>query len=142
VIADHMQERGWHLDRQQNPATLHLTVNPAHVPVADRFVDDLRESVQLSAREPAERWKERAKYAALNATLRLLPSALVSKLTDVASKQMGLGGSDLPTRSAPMYGMMAALPNRGDLRRLVIDALDGMTTYEPEGRIPVEGEPD
>jgi len=110
--------------------------------VADRFVDDLRESVQLSAREPAERWKERAKYAALNATLRLLPSALVSKLTDVASKQMGLGGSDLPTRSAPMYGMMAALPNRGDLRRLVIDALDGMTTYEPEGRIPVEGEPD
>ena len=142
VIADHMQERGWHLDRQQTPATLHLTVNPAHVPVADRFVDDLRESVQLSAREPAERWKERAKYAALNATLRLLPSALVSKLTDVASKQMGLGGSDLPTRSAPMYGMMAALPNRGDLRRLVIDALDGMTTYEPEGRIPVEGEPD
>lgn len=141
VVADHMQARGWHLDRQQFPATLHLTVNPAHVPVAGQFVDDLRESVRLSAREPADRWKERAKYAALNATLRVLPSRLVSKLTDVASRRMGLGGSDLPQQSAPMYGMMAALPNRGDLRKLVIDALDGMTTYEPGAKIPIDEEP-
>ncbi len=138
VVADHMQERGWHLDRQQFPATLHLTVNPAHVPVAGQFVDDLREAAGLSTREPADRWKERAKYAALNAGLRILPSRLVTKLTDVASQRMGLGGSDLPERSAPMYGMMAALPNRGDLRKLVVDALDGMTTYDPEARIPID----
>ncbi len=138
VVADHMQARGWHLDRQQFPATLHLTVNPAHVPVVDRFLDDLRESVRLSAREPSDRWKERVKYAALNATLRVLPARLVSKLTDVASQRMGLGGNDLPQQSAPMYGMMAALPNRGDLNKLVVDALDGMTTYDPDARIPID----
>jgi hypothetical protein len=39
----------------------------------------------------------------------------------------GLKGADVPQRSAAMYGMMASLPNRGDLKTLVIDALDRMT---------------
>ncbi len=30
-IGDQMTARGWHLDRQQNPASLHLTINHAHV---------------------------------------------------------------------------------------------------------------
>ena len=51
----------------------------------------------------------------------------MSRLT----KQAGAGaGSSLSGRSAPMYGMMAALPNRGDVDQIVLDALDGLTRPE------------
>src|SRR4029079_258742 len=42
VLVDRMQARGWRMDRQQNPPSLHLTVSPAHDTIADTFVDDLR----------------------------------------------------------------------------------------------------
>ena len=43
AVADGMDDRGWHLDRQKGPDALHLMVSPAHSEVADRFLDDLRE---------------------------------------------------------------------------------------------------
>lgn len=43
AIGDAMSERGWKLDAQQLPPALHLMVTPAHRPVVDRFVSDLRE---------------------------------------------------------------------------------------------------
>lgn len=57
---------------------------------------------------------------------------MTRKLTDVVSQRMGLGaGAGLSQRSAAMYGMMASLPNRGDIRKLAIDALDRMTHLDP-----------
>ncbi|MEO6953371.1 MAG: aspartate aminotransferase family protein [Polyangia bacterium] len=44
ALADRMQERGWMLDRQHKPATLHLTVTPAHAAHVDAIVAALRES--------------------------------------------------------------------------------------------------
>ncbi len=127
-VGDHMTERGWHLDRQQNPNCLHLTINAAHRHSADQLLADLGESSRLSARDEADQRRERRKQLALNAVIRVLPKRVTSKLTAVASKRMGVGGGgDLPQRSAAMYGMMASLPNRGDIATLVIDALDGMT---------------
>jgi hypothetical protein len=38
------------------------------------------------------------------------------------------GEAGLPQRSAAMYGMMGTLPNRGDLRELVLDLLESFTT--------------
>lgn len=43
VLGDRMQARGWRMDRQQNPVSLHLTVSPGHDDVADACVKDLRE---------------------------------------------------------------------------------------------------
>jgi hypothetical protein len=31
---------------------------------------------------------------------------------------------------APLYGLMGSLPNRGDLKEMVLDLLDGMTRYK------------
>jgi hypothetical protein len=46
-----------------------------------------------------------------------------------------LGGSDgLPGRTAAMYGMMGTLPNRGDLRELVLDLVEGFTRPPPSDR--------
>lgn len=43
AIGDRMDDRGWHLDRQQGG--LHLMVSPGHVRITEAFVDDLREAV-------------------------------------------------------------------------------------------------
>ena len=45
AIGDVMDERGWHLDRQQGPDALHLMLSPAHAEVADEFLSDLRDAV-------------------------------------------------------------------------------------------------
>ncbi|MFQ5418204.1 MAG: pyridoxal phosphate-dependent decarboxylase family protein [Myxococcota bacterium] len=44
AVGDVMDERGWHLDRQNNPDALHMMISPAHADVADRFLADLREA--------------------------------------------------------------------------------------------------
>jgi hypothetical protein len=38
-----MEDRGWHLDRQQGG--LHLMLSPYHLTVVDQFLVDLAESV-------------------------------------------------------------------------------------------------
>jgi hypothetical protein len=58
---------------------------------------------------------------------RVLPARVVTKITEAATERLGVRGGEIPKKSAAMYGMMAVLPNRGDLRTVVIDALDRMT---------------
>jgi sphinganine-1-phosphate aldolase len=123
-IGDEMQVRGWHLDRQQFPPSLHLTVTYAHAEVADQFLADLREAVRAVRRPSLRRWLNRVVLGLVRAVTRLLPRQWVSGLTQRA----GAGaGNSLSGRSAPMYGMMAALPNRGDVDQIVLDTLDGLT---------------
>lgn len=45
AIGDVMDDRGWHLDRQNGPDALHMMVSPEHGRVADEFLGDLREAV-------------------------------------------------------------------------------------------------
>ncbi len=40
-----MAERGWHIDAQQLPPSLHMTVSPIHLAVADKFLEDLRRTI-------------------------------------------------------------------------------------------------
>jgi glutamate/tyrosine decarboxylase-like PLP-dependent enzyme len=126
-IGDEMSVRGWHLDRQQFPPSLHLTVNYAHREVVDRFLLDLAQSV-LTTRQPSLRHSsnELAVKAARSAA-KVLPGRLMSNITGRASALLG-GDAGVPQRSAAMYGMMGALPNRGDLRELVLDLLESFTT--------------
>ncbi len=132
-VGDRMTELGWHLDRQQSPPSLHMTVNRAHVGVVDSFLGDLKDAVKASRKEPLDRWLDRSKVEAAAAVMRVLPARVASKLTEIASKRGGMSGAELARKTAPMYGLMSALPNRGDLHALVIDALDRMTRPDSPG---------
>jgi glutamate/tyrosine decarboxylase-like PLP-dependent enzyme len=52
AIADAMEARGWHVDRQQNPSSLHLMITPAHGRIVEQYLHDLRESVEHVRRHP------------------------------------------------------------------------------------------
>jgi glutamate/tyrosine decarboxylase-like PLP-dependent enzyme len=50
AIGDGLLQRGWYLDRQGPPPSLHATVNAVHATVMDQFVADLRDAA-AEARE-------------------------------------------------------------------------------------------
>lgn len=45
ALADFLQDRGWHFDRNQGPPSIHLTVMPAHRETASAFLADVREGL-------------------------------------------------------------------------------------------------
>ncbi len=45
AIGDVMDDHGWHLDRQDGPAALHMMVSPEHERIADEFLANLRDAV-------------------------------------------------------------------------------------------------
>jgi glutamate/tyrosine decarboxylase-like PLP-dependent enzyme len=46
ALGEAMEKRGWHLDRQQLPASLHMMVTPAHKGVSGAFARDLGVSAE------------------------------------------------------------------------------------------------
>jgi glutamate/tyrosine decarboxylase-like PLP-dependent enzyme len=52
AVGDFLEARGWHIDRIQNPAGLHLILNPGHAGVAAAWLADLREGVAYVLAHP------------------------------------------------------------------------------------------
>lgn len=41
AVADYLEAEGWRIDRQRDPDSIHLIVNPTHAAVAEEFLTDL-----------------------------------------------------------------------------------------------------
>ena len=52
AIADRLEARGWTVDRQHRPASLHLTVTATHAPIVDEYLADLAAAVLDVRRDP------------------------------------------------------------------------------------------
>ncbi|HOZ49051.1 MAG TPA: aspartate aminotransferase family protein [Candidatus Hydrogenedentes bacterium] len=52
AVGDFLERRGWHIDRQQKPASLHAMVNPNHAAVADQYLADLHDAVAYVRAHP------------------------------------------------------------------------------------------
>ena len=126
-VGDELTARGWHLDRQQFPPTLHLTVSPYHANVADAFLHDLAEAAARARKPTLRKVSNRVMVKTANLAAKTLPEKWVSRLTSKTSSIVGASGDGLPQRSAAMYGLIGTLPNRGDLREMVLDLLDQLT---------------
>lgn len=129
-VGDEMALRGWHLDRQQFPSSLHMTVNYAQAQMVDAFLADLGEAVRQARSLSWHKVANSLLLGAAQAAARLLPEKVMSRLTGRISSLIGGEGPSPHGRSAALYGMMGTLPNRGDLSELVLDLLEGFT--EPQ----------
>lgn len=45
AVADQLEEKGWHIDRLQEPECIHLILNPGHAAIAQQYFEDLRAAV-------------------------------------------------------------------------------------------------
>ena len=52
VVGDQLEQRGWEVDRQHKPASLHVTLTSNHGPVLDQYLTDLRQSVEYVRLHP------------------------------------------------------------------------------------------
>jgi glutamate/tyrosine decarboxylase-like PLP-dependent enzyme len=75
-LSARMAERGWHIETQQLPPSLHMTVSPVHLSVADKFLDDLRRITPEIPRADSQDLSERA---ALYAMLGTMPDRHMAK---------------------------------------------------------------
>jgi glutamate/tyrosine decarboxylase-like PLP-dependent enzyme len=53
ALGDAMEERGWHLDRQPAPDSLHMMVTMTHDRVVDQFLADLKNAVEYVRANPS-----------------------------------------------------------------------------------------
>lgn len=129
AIADELQLRGWHLDRHQNPNSLHLTVSQGHSGKEQEFLADLEAAVAEVRKLSFRQLGDSAKVALTNGLAKALPDKMFGKISRAANK---LGSDAVPKRSAALYGMIASLPARGELAELVLDAMDKLNNLPPD----------
>jgi hypothetical protein len=53
AIADRLEARGWTVDRQHRPASIHLTVTANHAAIVDDYLADLAAAVDDVRRDPS-----------------------------------------------------------------------------------------
>jgi sphinganine-1-phosphate aldolase len=126
-VADELELLGWHLDRQHFPRSLHVTVNHVHSQFAEEFLQDLAQATGIAGKPGFRKTTNKSIVALANLMAHLLPRKWMSTFMEKTSSLLGGSGSGLPARMAPMYGLIGSLPNRGDIKELVLDLLDSMT---------------
>lgn len=52
AVADILESKGWHIDRQQKPASIHFMINPLHGKIVDEYLNDLRDAVEKVKENP------------------------------------------------------------------------------------------
>jgi glutamate/tyrosine decarboxylase-like PLP-dependent enzyme len=82
AVGDQLEERGWLVDRIQQPAGLHCMVTPRHEGVVDSYLKDLREAVDIVRRDPGLASKGNAAMYGMvaNVPLRGLVKSQVTKM--------------------------------------------------------------
>jgi glutamate/tyrosine decarboxylase-like PLP-dependent enzyme len=126
AVGDELNIMGWHFDRQQFPASIHLTVSQVHSDRVEEFLADLEIAVEKVKKMSWNKVATGVQVTAFKGLKAVLPPGMFKKLQDTYSS----GGSVGQGRSAAMYGMMSALSGTGDLKDLVKNALHGFYTLE------------
>lgn len=121
-LADELAARNWHVDRQQDPESLHFTFSPIHAEVIDQFIHDLIESIEAAKKYNVNKLKSDLQIGAVKTLKKLLPKSIFNKLQESTSSASDLNSK----RKASLYGMMAILKESGDLEETVIDYLNDL----------------
>jgi glutamate/tyrosine decarboxylase-like PLP-dependent enzyme len=75
-LSARMAERGWHIEAQQLPPSLHMTVSPVHLSIADKFLDDLR---RIAPEVPRADSQDLSAQAAMYAMLGTMPDRSMAR---------------------------------------------------------------
>jgi len=122
MLADVLNKKGWHFERQQLPPTLHFTINYIHKDVVEEFVADLQASVAEVREKRLQQMGNKLQSSIVKGLSSLLPEGTIAKLQQNSKPDLD------NENKAAMYGMMGALAGTGDLDKIVLDFLDNIYT--------------
>lgn len=126
AVADQLEDRGWHFDRQQNPASLHFTVMSKHIHTVDALLTDLSDVVSHVRAHPE--LKSRGNAAMYGMMAKIPLRGLVR--TSVRKVMEGMYGpsGDVPDLSAmddsDEQGLMALASKYKGQVLTVLDKID------------------
>lgn len=123
-VADELSSKGWLLDRQQNPPSLHLTINYIHKNYIHDFISDLKEAVKKAKQFKFSTVTNSLLKNVTKTAVKILPEKMISKITENVTKIAS--GNGLPQKTAPMYGMIAQLNNQKDVEEMILDILENI----------------
>lgn len=98
AVADQLAARGWHVDRQQKPPTIHLTVTSQHVDHVDTYLADLRAAVDHVRAHPELRASGNAAMYGMMARVPF-PFMLRGSIGKVMETMYGPMGTDDPLKA-------------------------------------------
>jgi len=133
AVADQLEDRGWSVDRQHRPTTVHLTVIAHHAPITERYLADLRESVAFVRAHPE--YRARGNAAMYGLVARLPVRGAVRVAVEKMVEQMygpddAQAGGD-PGRDGPLG---ALLEKYGERALGALDKLDALKSRVLGGR--------
>lgn len=123
AVADQLEEKGWHIDRQQHPESIHCTVTSHHLGVVDTYLADIRAAVELVRANPE---LKRKGNAAMYGMMAKVPVRMAVKkaVEQVMTSMYGPNGG-APDPTAGLDGPVAKLMERwGPQAMNVLDRLD------------------
>ncbi len=122
MLADELNKKGWHFERQQLPPSLHFTVNYIHRTVVEDFITDLKQAIaDVRARRMAQ-MGNKLQSAVVKGLSSILPEGSIARLQKNSKPDLN------NENKAAMYGMMGALSGTDDLDKIVLDFLDNIYT--------------
>jgi sphinganine-1-phosphate aldolase len=126
-VGDELATKGWYMDRQQLPPTLHFTITPAHTDLLEQWGLDLREAVKKAGRISLQKIGKQAQLGIVRGMKNVLSPATMARLQKWAGGRLSVTSSG---RQAAMYGMLGELQGEGSLDELVETLLHRMITEE------------
>jgi sphinganine-1-phosphate aldolase len=107
VVADRLEEKGWMVERQQQPDSIHLTILPTNVGVIDQYLHDLKEAVAYALQHPEAAAKGNAAIYGLMARVpfRSVVEKSVQKIME------------------SMYGAMEGKEEQGETQGIILPAI-------------------
>jgi glutamate/tyrosine decarboxylase-like PLP-dependent enzyme len=126
-LGDELSARGWHLDRQITPPSLHLTVSYGNVAFVDDFINDLNESVAKLKANSVENIGDKLLQGAVKTAAQILPEKWIKKM---ASGSIQNASQSASGKTAPLYGLAGELSGSNTLDEMLVDLLDAMNKPE------------
>lgn len=112
VVADQLEKQGWVVDRQQLPNSIHLTVFPYNIPVAGRYVDDVRQAVDWAKQHPEASGEGNAALYGLMARLPMRGMVEQNVRKVFLDAYTGGQAAETPQHEAPGPSLMLGRLNR------------------------------
>ncbi len=128
-LGDELTDRGWHLDRQMTPPSLHLSVSQGNILFVDEFIHDLQLSVENLQKTSFSNINTSMKNSAIEKAVSILPEAWLKKIVNRSIEKMSQSENTNP-KTAPLYGLMGQLSGTGTLEDMVLNLLDAM--HQPD----------
>lgn len=96
AVADRLEDKGWHVDRQQHPACVHCTVTSNHLPIVDDYLRDLGDAVAYVRAHPEVKSRGNAAMYGMMAKVpfrAMVKSAALRVMEGMYGKDAGADGA-------------------------------------------------